>query len=87
MDIDTILEKWDNAKKQNALYEKECERYKDAVQRYMKKKNINKINGTSYTVSKRSNTRQQLSKQSVPPDIWDRYSTRITYDTYYLKEK
>ena len=86
MDIDTILEKWDHAKKQNALYEKECERYKDAVQRYMKKKDINIINGTYYTVSKRSNTRQQLSKQSVPSDIWDRYATRISYDTYNLKK-
>ena len=38
MNIDTILEKWNHAKKQNALYEKECEKYKDAVQRYMKKK-------------------------------------------------
>ena len=86
MDIDTILQKWTYAKKQNSLYEKECEKYKDAVERYMNKKDINIITGKYYTVSKRSNTRQQLSKQSVPLDLWNKYSTRITYNSYYLKE-
>ena len=86
MDIDTILQKWDHAKKQNSLFEKECEKYKDAVERYMKKKDISTITGKYYTVSKRSNTRQQLSKKSVPLDIWDQYATRITYNSYYLKE-
>ena len=86
MDIYTILQKWDHAKKQNSLFEKECEKYKDAVERYMKKKDITTITSKYYTVSKRSNTRQQLSKQSVPLDIWNKYATRITYNSYYLKE-
>jgi hypothetical protein len=87
MDIDTILEKWNHAKKQNLLYEKECDKYKDAIERYMKRKNISTINGKYYNVSKRSNTRQQLSKQSVPQDIWDLYATKITYNSYYLSQK
>lgn len=86
MNIDTILKKWDEAKQNKIKYEKECELYKDAVQRYMDKKNKNTIDGTYYTVSRRSNTRQQLSKQNVPIDIWDRYATRFTYMSYHFKE-
>ena len=85
MNIDTILEKWDYAKKQKALYDKECDRYKDAVERYMDKKDRDTISGENFTVSRRSNTRQMLSKHNTPPEIWDRYSTRFTYKSYYLK--
>ena len=85
--IDTILDKWYYAKKQKDKYEKECETYKGAVQRYMDRKNTNKINGNHFTVSRRSNTRQQLSKQNVPPEVWEKYTNRITYNSYYLNKK
>lgn len=87
MDINTILQKWDHAKKQKSLYDKECDRYKDAVERYMSKKDKDTINSSYYTVTKRSNTRQILSKDNTPIDIWNRYSTRFTYNSYYLKKR
>jgi hypothetical protein len=87
MDINTILQKWDHAKKQKALYDKECDKYKDAVERYMDKKDKDSINSDYYTVSRRSNTRQILSKDNTPPEIWNRYATRFTYKSYYLKNR
>jgi hypothetical protein len=87
MNIDTILSKWEKAKQQKLKYEKECELYKDAVQRYMDKKSKNTVDGEYYTVTRRSNTRQQLSKQNVPPEIWNKYATRITYMSYHFNEK
>ena len=87
MDIDTILQKWDHAKKQKALYDKECDKYKDAVERYMNKKEKESIDGNYYTVTRRSNTRQTMSKDNTPIDIWNRYSNRFTYKSYYLKER
>jgi hypothetical protein len=87
MDIDSVLQKWDYSKKQKALYDKECDRYKDAVERYMNKKDKDVINSDSFTVTRRSNTRQILSKDNTPPEIWNRYATRFTYNSYYLKER
>lgn len=87
MDIDTILEKWDIAKKRKADLEKDCEKYKGAVERYMNKKGKDSVSSKYYTVTRRSNTRQQLSKQRVPPEIWDRYANRFTYTSYHLKKK
>ena len=43
------------------------------------------INGENFTVSMRFNIRQQLSKQNVPSDIWEKYSTRYSYTSYHLK--
>jgi isopentenyl phosphate kinase len=85
MDIDTILRKWDHAKKQKAIYDKECDRYKDAVERYMNKKDKNDVEGGIYSVSRRSNTRQILSKADTPVEIWNRYAKRFTYMSYHLK--
>ena len=87
MNIDTLLEKWDYAKKEKSVLEKDCERYKDAIERYMNKKDKDIISGENFIVSRRTNTRQQLSKQNVPPEIWERYCTRYTYKSYHLKKK
>jgi hypothetical protein len=87
MNIDTLLEKWDSAKKEKSMLEKDCERYKDAIERYMNKKDKDIISGENFIVSRRTNTRQQLSKQNVPPEIWERYCTRYTYKSYHLKKK
>tara|TARA_Y100000389_G_scaffold121621_1_gene119037 strand:- start:655 stop:918 length:264 start_codon:yes stop_codon:yes gene_type:complete len=87
MNIDTLLEKWDSAKKEKSVLEKDCERYKDAIERYMNKKDKDIISGENFIVSRRTNTRQQLSKQNVPPEIWERYCTRYTYKSYHLKKK
>ena len=86
MDIDSVLQKWHYAKKQKALYDKECDRYKDAVERYMNKKNKDIISGEYFTVTRRSNTRQILSKDNTPPEIWNKYSDRLTYNSYFLKK-
>jgi len=87
MDIDTLLEKWDKAKKRKSEIEKECDNYKGAVERYMNRKNKNSISGKYYTVNKRQNTRQQISKQCVPVKIWEQYSNSFTYNSYHLKKK
>jgi len=87
MDLDTILQKWNHAKEQKAKYEKECSDYKGAVERYLNRKRLDKVDGEYFTVIRRSNTRMQLSKESVPVDIWNRYANRITYKSYYLKRR
>ena len=87
MDINTILQKWDHAKKQKVFYDKECDRYKNAVERYMDKKDKDYVNAVEYSVSRRSNTRQILSKADTPTEIWDRYARVFTYMSYHIKRK
>lgn len=86
MDINNVLEKWYEAKERKTVAEKQCEMYKEAVERYMLKKDKNKIEGTLYTVKRRSNTREYLTKSMVPPDIWSKYSNRFSYMSYYINK-
>ena len=87
MTIDNILQKWDEAKVKKAMYEKECDLCRDSVERYMKKKEQDSLQGSRYNVSKRTITREQLPKKDLPSDIWDKYSSKFTYTSYYLKKR
>jgi hypothetical protein len=85
MDIDTILDKWLQAKKHHAIYEKECNKYKEAVENYMNKKSIDKIEGKNLNLTRRFNTRECVSKDALPPDIWVKYAKKFTYYSYHIK--
>ena len=87
MNIDTVLEKWNEAKKQKNIAEKKCNEYKDAVERFMNRKNLKVLDGQYFAVNRRSNTRLQLSKKNIPSDLFNRYANRVTYTSYHLKEK
>jgi len=87
MELNEILSKWQKAKEQKSVYEKQCEKYRTAVERYMNKKSTNSIATDDYIVSRRDTTRQQLTKKDVPIDIFNKYASRVTYSTYHIKEK
>lgn len=87
MELDDLLFKWQQAKEQKILYEKQCEKYRTSVEKYMSKKNISTIDTKNYILSRKDTTRQQLTKKDVPIDIYNRYASRITYSTYHVKEK
>ena len=87
MDLDTLLLKWNESKQQLAELTKEVNRYKGAIERYMDRKNKNIIKGKEFTVSRRNNTRRQLSKSTIPHDLWEKYSTKHHYTSYHLKRR
>jgi len=84
IDLDTVLDNWDEARQKIKKLEQKIEKYKKSVNKFMDRKGTNKILGAYYTVSKRSNTRTFLSKDKVPPHIWSEYATRCSYDSYHL---
>ena len=86
MDINTILQKWQESKMQIRHLTKQCDQYKGAVQRYMDKKHTDTIEGTYLTITRRNHIRQSLLKTNVPPDMWEKYSTRNQYNSYYIKK-
>jgi hypothetical protein len=87
MDIDTVLEKWNDAKNKIDLLESKIKKYKSAVAKEMDGKGVDKIASSKYSVTRRRTTRTTLSKDSVPSDIWKQYSTRSTYDAFFISEK
>lgn len=87
MDINSLLEKWKECKYQKALLEKKCEKYRKSISQHMDKKGTNQLDSKNYIVTRKNNTRQQLSKQNTPLDIWEKYATRFSYETIHIKKK
>lgn len=85
--IKEAVEEWYKAKEKVTFYEKQSEIFKQQVIEYMKNKEVETIVTTNYIVSKKSMSRDSLSKKDVPDDLWKKYAKNISYDAYYIKEK
>lgn len=86
MNIDELLENWWKWRTVKLEADKKLGKYKKKIEKIMERDNSNKIQSGKYIVSKRKTHATRLSKQNVPEDIWDRYSTTTEYNTFTIKE-
>ena len=85
--IKDSVEQWFKAKEKVSFYEKQSEKLKQQVIEYMKDKDVETLVTTNYIVSKKSMSRDTLSKKDVPDDVWKKYAKNISYEAFYIKEK
>jgi hypothetical protein len=81
-----LLQRWNSAKKDLVEVEARIEKYKKLAKKIMSKTGSNVIESSSYTLNRQEISRNSLSKNDVPKDIWDRYSKSSSYDAYYLRK-
>ena len=86
MNVDELLENWWKYREIKLEAEKKLGKYKKKIEKIMERENSNKIQSGKYVVSKRKTHATRLSKQNVPEDIWERYSTTTEYNTFTIKE-
>lgn len=84
MNLDDLLEKYENAKELIKKYENRIEKYKKAINKELTKQGTSSLIGEDYKVVRRNNTRQYVSRESLPPDIFEKYAVRSTYFSYYV---
>lgn len=84
MDIGKTLHKWYDAKKELEHLEEKVKNYKLQITKEMNKRETDKLSENGYTVTRRRNTRTYITKESMPSNLWKEYSTRCSYDAYYL---
>lgn len=84
MDIENTLRKWDDARKKIEILEDKLKKYKSAVAKEMNKREVDRLTSGGYIVTRRRNTKTYLSKENVPAEIWKEYSTRSSYDAFFL---
>ena len=85
--MESILEKWDNAREKLKILEDKIEKYKASVIKELNSQGIETISTDKYKVSRRRNTKTYLSKEKVPKEIWEKYSSRTSYDVLFLSKK
>lgn len=84
-ELNKLLAKWNEAKKDLAHQEEKVERYKKKVEELMKDQLV--LSSEDFIVTKRSITRETVSQQSMPAELWRKYANRSTFNAFYLKHK
>lgn len=85
-DLDTVLDKWDEARDKIKALEAKIEKYKASVGKLMDRRNTDKLTGRYLNVQRRRGARTYISQKDVPRDIWEKYSSRSQYEAFYLKK-
>jgi hypothetical protein len=85
-DLETILSKWNDAKKKLETLEHRISKYKLRITKEMNSKDTDKISTSNYTVTRRRNTRTYVTRENLPEDIWKKYSTRCSFDALFLSK-
>ncbi len=81
------LEAWAKYKKLRDEYDDLMEEAKNKVVKYMKDKDINVLSTDDYLVKSSSLNRETISKNELPPEIWQKYCKKNSYCTYRLVSK
>lgn len=84
--VPDLLERWHDTKKQIAVLEGECDKYKRATEKIMNQRGQDSLKTDYYTVRRRNVTKAILTKNTVPKEIWEKYSRDSSYQAYYLSE-
>lgn len=82
--IGKILHKWYEAKQELNKLEEKINKYKVQITKEMNARDTDTISANGYKVSRRRNTRTYVSKESLPPELWKQYSTRSSFDAFFL---
>ena len=80
-ELQEIIDHWHIAKDKISKYQKELDQCKSEVEKYMNSQNINHIS----SVKRRMTTRESVSKNDMPAEIWSQYSKKSNFWTYTLK--
>jgi hypothetical protein len=84
IDIDDLLSNWYKTKQEITLLEQKCEKYKKVAEKIMCQKEKDVLKSDSYSLKKIDIVRSTISKNDVPNDIWEKYSKKSSYSSYYL---
>jgi len=86
-DIDDLLTSWSNAKEQIAGLENSIEKYKRLATRILNRTNTELLQGGSYTLKKRIQSRHTICQKDVPKEVWSRYAKCSEFPVFYLSKK
>ena len=85
-DVEQLLENWAEAKSEMAILEKKIEKYKLLANKIMNSNATDQISSSYFKLNRREQSRNTITKQDLPVDIWDRYSRMLSYPVYYLSK-
>jgi hypothetical protein len=86
-EIDTVLEKWDECRQNMDLLEKKIKRYRQTVENFLQKNNLDQYENSKFKVKRSVQQRSLLTKKMVPKDVWETYSLPQRVEFLLLTDK
>jgi hypothetical protein len=84
-EIKDLVKKWYEYKRKSSDYEKIADKTKDIIVSYMEENDLDTIRTDDYVVTKKSMSRNFLTKKDMPEEVWQKYSRNKVFDSYYIK--
>ena len=85
-DIEVHIEKWFKLKEDLNEIEKELEKHKNIVIKYMNENELDKIKSTKNNVSRTLCNRDFLNKKDIPSNIWEKYCKKNSYYVFKINK-
>jgi SMC interacting uncharacterized protein involved in chromosome segregation len=86
-----IISKFIDVKQKISELEKKHEKYKSSIDKYMTENSISKIEhnigDNSYTINKKSSSRETIAKKDLPADIWTKYCSLTRFNVITVAKK
>ena len=79
--IDKILDLWKWSKHQEAATKKKIEECRTQVEAFLVKAGTTDLIAAKYRVERRLQSKEGISKQDVPADIWTQYAKKSLFTT------
>mmetsp|Transcript_119576 Transcript_119576/g.211312 ORF Transcript_119576/g.211312 Transcript_119576/m.211312 type:complete len:126 (-) Transcript_119576:109-486(-) len=83
--IENTLRKWSEFQEQQKEASKGIEACKTEVEAYMAREATTIIKTATFSVEKRQQSRQGVSKKDLPADIWEKYAKTSEFTVLTLK--
>jgi len=85
--MDDLLAQWMTVKTNIAELEKEEKIIRNRVKFVMEKKELMTFQTKSFRISRSNVTRETLSKNVCPPEVWIRYAKKSSFDMIRLMRR
>jgi hypothetical protein len=87
LSFDDVVNKWKLSKEMIKKYEKEEEYYKKIIEKYMNKKEVDKIESKYFCVKRSMQTRSFIDRENLSADIWNKYKRSSSFYVFRITNK
>lgn len=81
-----LVEEYDRVSKEVNALEKYRSSLGNKLTEYMTTKGLDQLEGHEHAIKLYQNSREIVTRKSLPPELWSQYATRVTYPRIYISK-
>jgi len=85
MSIDELIDNLYSVRRKAKKYEDRANELKERILKWMDESDKTKYRSGSFVIDRKQMSKETVSKASLPPEIWEKYSKRTTFYTLNVK--